>query len=176
MNGGFGIAHAIRFPVPLTIQGVTNVQRLLALSLAFSCLASATEQAVHWSDLNQLITGKEVVVRLQDGKRVKGRTAAVGTDSLVVGTSTGPRSIARSSLREVRLPKRAGYKWRIIGTAIGAGAGAAVSVPLLRYAHNEGRNTYEGVAAGLIVGLAVLGYLSGWSVDRSGDTIRILPD
>jgi hypothetical protein len=152
------------------------VKRLLAILLAFSCLASATEQAVHWSDLNQLITGREVVVRLQGGKRVKGRTVAVGINSLLVGTSTGPRSIARSSLREICLPKRTSYKWRIIGTAIGAGAGAAVSIPLLRYAHNEGSNTYEGVAAGLIVGLAALGYLSGWSVDRSSVTIRILPD
>ncbi len=152
------------------------MKRLLALLLAFSCLASATEQAVHWSDLNSLITGKEVVVRLQNGKRVKGRTVAVGTDSLAVETRAGQRSIARSSLQEIRIPKKAGYRWRMLGTAIGAGAGAAVSAPLLRYAHNEGSSTYDGIAAGLIVGLAVLGYLSGWSVDRRGDVIRILPD
>ena len=152
------------------------MKRLLTLLLALSCLVSASEQAVHWSDLNLLLTGKEVVIRLPDGKRVKGRTVAVQADALVVGTSTGPKSIPRPSLREIRLPKKAGYKWRLLGTAIGAGAGTAVSVPLLRYAHNEGSSTYDGVAAGLIVGLAVLGYLSGWSADRRGDLIRILPD
>ena len=163
------------FPVPLTIGGA-RMKRILALLLTFCCLASAKEQAVHWSDLAPLITGKEVVVRLQNGKRVKGRMVTVGADSLTVETSAGQRSIARSSLQEIRLPKKAGYKWRILGTAMGAGAGVAVSVPLLRYAHNEGSSTYNGVAAGLIVGLAALGYLGGWSADRSGDVIRVLPD
>jgi hypothetical protein len=152
------------------------VKRILAILLAFSCLASSAERAVHWSELNGLINGKEVIVRLQDGKRVKGRTVAVNADSVVVGTSNGLRSIARSSLGEIRLPKRAGYKWRILGTAIGAGAGAAISVPLIRYGNNEGSSTFDGVAAGLIVGFGVLGYLSGWSVDRRGELIRILPD
>jgi len=152
------------------------VTRLLALLLVLSCLASAKEQAVHWSDLNQLLTGQEIAVRLSDGTRVKGRTVTVQADALVVGTSTGPQSIPRSALREIRLLKKAGYKGRLLGTAIGAGAGTAVAVPLLRYARNEGSSTFQGVAAGLIVGLAVLGYVSGWSADRRGDLIRILPD
>ena len=150
--------------------------RLLALLLALSCLASAKEQAVHWSDLNQLLTGQEVAVCLSDGTRVQGRTAAVQADSLVVGTSRGPQSIPRPALQEIRLRQKAGYKGRLLGTAIGAGAGTAVAVPLLRYARNEGSSTFQGVAAGLIVGLAVLGYVSGWSADRRGDLIRILPD
>jgi hypothetical protein len=152
------------------------VKRILAILLTFSWLASATEQAVHWLDLNRVIVGKEVVVRLQGGNRLKGQAVAVNANSLVVGTSTGPKSIARASLREIRVAKRAGYKWRFVGTAIGAGAGAAVSVPLLHYGRNEGNSTFAGVAAGVIVGLAVLGYLIGWSADRDGELIRILPD
>jgi hypothetical protein len=153
------------------------LRRILATLLAFCCLASAKDRAAHWSDLDGLIIGKDVVVRLQDGKRVRGRAVAVAADSIAVQTSTGQNSIPRPSLREIRLPKKAGYKWRILGTAIGAGAGTAIAVPLLRYAHNEGgSSTFDGVAAAVILGLAAVGYLGGWSADRSGDLITILPD
>jgi hypothetical protein len=152
------------------------MKRTLALLLACCCLASATEQAVHWSNLGNLITGREVIVRLQDGKRVKGNAVTIGTSSLLVQTNKGQRTISRASLREIRLPRKTGYKWQIIGAAIGAGVGTAISYPVLRETHNEGGSTYDGVAAGLIVGLAVVGYLVGRSTDRSGDLIRVLPD
>jgi hypothetical protein len=150
--------------------------RILALLLAFSCLSAAREQAVHWADLSGLITGKQVAVRLVDGKRVKGRAVRVTLDSVMVDTSVGQTSIGRSSLQEIRVGRTAGYKGRVLGTAIGVGAGVAVSVPLLRYANNEGSSTFRGVAIGLLIATTVLGYLTGWSVDRSTDLIRILPD
>jgi hypothetical protein len=144
--------------------------------LAFVCIASAGEQTVHWSDLGRLISGKEVIVRLQNGKRVKGSAVGAGLDSITVRTSGGETLIDRRSIREIRLPKRAGYKWRIIGTAIGAGAGLAAAIPVLTETHNEGSGSYDGAAVGLIAGLAVAGFLAGWSVDRSSDVIHILPD
>jgi hypothetical protein len=157
-------------------KGVTNVKRILALLLAFCCLASAAEREVHWSDLDRLIKGKEVVLRLQEGKQVKGRAVAVSTDSILVQTSTGQRSVPRRALREARIRRRADHKWRMVGALIGAGAGAAVAIPILSETHNEGSGRYDGAAAGLMVGLAALGYLAGWSVDRNGDILRVLPD
>jgi hypothetical protein len=144
--------------------------------LSFSCFASAAEKSVHWSDLDSLIAGREVVVQLQDGKRVKGSTVRVGADSMIIETSAGQRSIPRLIIREIRLSRRAGYKWRIIGAAIGAGVGTAAAVPILSETHNEGSSRFDGLAAGVIVGLATLGYLCGWSVDRSGDVLHVLPD
>ena len=152
------------------------MKRILAMLLAFACLVSAAEQRVHWSDLGQLISGKDVIIRLQNGKRVKGTAVIAGTDSITLRTSSGERRIDRRSIGEIRLPKRAGYKWRIIGTAIGAGAGLAAAIPVLTETHNEGSGSYDGAAAGLIAGLALAGFLGGWSVDRSSDVIHILPD
>jgi hypothetical protein len=153
-----------------------HLKRILAMLLAFACLASAEEQTIHWSDLGRLISGREVVVRLQNGKRVKGSAVAAGMDSIRVRTSGGETSIDRRSIREIRLTKRAGYKWRVIGTAIGAGAGLAAAIPVLTETHNEGSGSYDGAAVGLIAGLALAGFLGGWSVDRSSDVIHILPD
>jgi hypothetical protein len=153
-----------------------HLKRILAMLLAFACFASAAEQPVHWSDLGRLFSGRNVIIRLQNGKRVKGSAVAAGTDSITLRTSSGEKSIDRRSIREIRLPKRAGYKWRIVGTAIGAGAGLAAAIPVLTETHNQGSGSYDGAAAGLIVGLALAGFLGGWSVDRSSDVIHILPD
>jgi len=46
---------------------------------------------------------------------------AVAADSILVRTSKGEQSIDRPSIREIRLPKQASYKWRIIGTAVRRG-------------------------------------------------------
>ncbi|MGH9619993.1 MAG: hypothetical protein ACRD45_09850 [Bryobacteraceae bacterium] len=154
------------------------MKRILAILLVFSCIGAAAEQSVHWQDLSPLITGKRVVLRLEHARPVKGNAVGVGADSISIETRTGRRSIPRASIREIRVPKRAGYKWRAIGTAAGAGVGAAVAVPVLAEAQNEtgGLGRYGGAAIGLIAGLAALGFLAGWSVDHKADVIHILPD
>lgn len=153
------------------------MKRLIAVLLVCSSLVMAGETSVHWSDLSRVIGGKEVVVRLAEGKQMKGSAVSIEGESLVIETGKGRReSIPRSSLREIRLSRKVGYKWRLVGTAIGAGIGIAASLPVLRETHNEGSSRYDAVAAGLIGGLAVLGYLAGWSADKKGELIRVLPD
>jgi hypothetical protein len=152
------------------------MKRLFAVLLACSGLVMAKETAVHWSSLQGLIGGRNVVLDLQDGKHVKGSNVSVETDSMLIQTRKGPRSIPRNSIREIRLPQRCGYKWRIIGAAMGAGVGLAIAVPVITETHNEGSGRYDGAAGGLIGGLAAVGYLGGWSADKTGDRIRVLPD
>ena len=152
-------------------------KRLLAVLLALSCLASAAEQTVRWTGLAPLVLGRQVTVQLQDGKHLNGRVSAVDAHALLVQTKAGERSIDRAALREIRVPKAAtSYKWRLLGVAIGGGIGAGAAIPVLSETHNEGSGRYDGAAAGLIGGLAAAGYFAGWSVDRGGDVIRILPD
>ncbi len=152
------------------------MKRLVAVSVLCACLALAHDRSVRWPDLNGMIADKDVVVLLIDGKRVKGNSVSVDADSLVVQTPQGRQSIGRRDVREIRVKRKAGYKWRIIGTAIGAGAGTAIAVPITTETHNEGSGAYDAAAAGLIIGLAVAGFLCGWSADKGGDVIRILPD
>lgn len=152
------------------------MRRLLAILLTCSCLALSNETAVHWSNLQQIIGGKRVVLNLVDGRRVKGSTLSVEADSIVIQTRKSPKSVPRNSIREIRLPRQAGYKWRAIGSAIGAGVGLAVAIPLLAETHNEGSGRYDAAAIGLIGGLAAIGYFGGWSVDGNSDVIHVLSD
>ena len=153
------------------------MKRLVAILLLCSYVLAARETTVHWRDLGPMITGKDVVVILEDGKRVKGHTASIEADSLVIDTHTHQRqSVPRSMVREIRVTRKAGYKWRLIGAALGAGIGIAIAVPVLTETHNEGSGRYDGAAVGLAGGLAALGYLAGWSADKHGDVIRVLPD
>jgi len=151
------------------------MKRVLALILSFVQIAFAGATSVHWRDLGPVIQGKEVMVRLTDGTRLKG-TASLDADSLVVTNARGRESVPRNAIREVRVTRKTGYKWRVIATALGAGAGAALSYPILAETHNEGSSRFDGAAAALIGGLAALGFWAGWRTDRTIETITILPD
>ena len=150
------------------------MKRLLAILLACWQMALAGETSLAWRDLAPAIAGKGVSVKLTDGKSLKGK-ASVDPDSLVLETRRGRQSIPRAEVREIHVARRTGYKWRIIGAAIGSGIGVAISVPVLAETHNEGSGRYDAAAAGLFGGLAALGY---WAGGRGGtvDVIRILRD
>jgi hypothetical protein len=153
------------------------MKRFLAILLACAHLVQAGETSAHWRDLGPLIMGKDVVLTLAHGKRIKGSTESIEAESLVIETSKKERqSIRRSDVRYIQVSRKAGYRWRVIGTALGAGLGAAIAIPVLAETHNEGSANYDGAAAGLIVGLAVVGLLTGWHADHARDVVRLLPD
>ena len=155
----------------------SHVKRLIAILLFVSHALAGTETSVHWRDLGPIVAGKDIIVVLADGKRVKGHGASIEADSLLIDTHAQRRQpVPRNMVREIRMARSAGYKWRLIGTALGAGIGIAIAVPVLAETHNEGSGRYDGAAIGLAGGLAALGYLAGWSADRRGDVLRVLPD
>ena len=57
--------------------------------LVFACLVSAGEQAAHWSDLSRVLAGRDVILGLQNGKRVKGSAVAVAADSIAAASMNG---------------------------------------------------------------------------------------
>ena len=149
----------------------------LALFLALCSCAWAEKLAVRWVELGPVIASKQLTIDLKDGTRVRGVKAETTTDSLLLERKDGKRqTIPRKEIREIRVSRKARQKWRWIGAAAGAGIGLGVSAPVLAETHNEGSTNYDGVAAGLIAGLAAVGYLVGLSSDRAGDVVRILPD
>jgi hypothetical protein len=154
-----------------------TMKRLIAIFLACAQLALAGETSVHWRDLGSLLIGKDVILTLADGARVKGTAESIDAVSVVIDTKKRARqSIRRRDVRDVRVAQRANYKWRLIGTALGAGVGAAISVPILTETHNEGSGKYDSAAAALVGGLAAVGLLVGWRADHARDLIRVLPD
>jgi hypothetical protein len=161
---------------PVALDMLTAMKRILALILICAQIAFAGAVSVHWRDLGPIIQGKEITVRLADGTRLRGIATSVDADSLTIDRASRRQSVPRNSVREIRVSRKAGYKWRLIGTALGAGTGAALSYPILAETHNEGSGRFDGAAAALIGGLAALGFWAGWRTDRASDKITILPD
>jgi hypothetical protein len=149
---------------------------LVAILLVCGQIALAATTSVHWRDLSSVIADKDVVVRLTDGKSVKGRTSSVEAESIVMATRRGRVPVSRHSVREIHVARKTTHKWRVIGLGIGAGVGAAIATPVLAETHNEGSGAYDAAAAGLIGGLAALGFFGGWRADHSSDVITVLPD
>jgi|SRR4051794_29346421 hypothetical protein len=152
------------------------MKSLIAILLSCCQLLFAADISAHWNELAPLILGKTVVIGVPQGKRVKGRAVSVEAGSLTVQTGGGPQSVKRESVHEIRVSSRSGYKWRLIGTAVGAGIGTAIAIPVLSETHNEGSSNYDAAAVGIIAGLAAVGYLVGWSTDKHQDVIKLLPD
>jgi hypothetical protein len=152
------------------------MKRFVAVLLVCAHAALASSSSAHWRDLGPLIADRDVVVALNDGKSVKGRTESVNADSVVIATRRGRVSVSRQSVHEVRVARQATHKWRVIGLLVGAGVGAAIAAPILAETHNEGSGRYDAAAVGLVGGLAALGFFGGWRADHSSDVIDVLPD
>lgn len=126
--------------------------------------------------------GKKIALVLPDGAELRGRVTSVQADALVLDVSKtsgkvahpkGATTLPRSSVRSFTMG-RTGWKWRVIGTAIGLGGGLAMGVFVNTYSHNEGDGAPAAVAAVVALPTA-LGYLAGWAADRGSVTIRVLP-
>jgi len=153
------------------------MKRLAAILLVISQLATASEISVHWHDLSGMVTGKDIIVDTAAGDHIRGVALAVEGDSIMLQTRrTGRQPVARRDVSDIRIARRNSYKWRIIGAAIGGGAGAGIAIPVLAETHNEGSSRYDGAAAAVVAGLAIAGFALGWNADHARDLVRILPD
>jgi hypothetical protein len=153
------------------------MRRLGAIFLLLSHIASASEISVPWRDLAAMVTGKDIIVDTAGGDHIRGVALTVDRNSIMLQTrKRGRQPVARTEVRDIRVARRSGYKWRITGAAIGAGAGAAIAIPVLAETHNEGSNNYDAAAVGAVAGLAVIGFVLGWQTDHARDLVRILPD
>ena len=153
------------------------MKRLAAILLLISQLATASEISVHWHDLPAMVTGKDIVVDTARGDHIRGVVLAVEGDSITLQTRRrGRQPVARTEVSDIRIPRKSSYKWRMIGAAIGGGAGAAIATPVLAETHNEGSSRYDGAAAAVVAGLAIVGFVLGWNADHARDLVRILPD
>ena len=133
-----------------------------------------------WGELGTAVTGRDVVTILRSGAEVEGKVVSVEAQALRIeiskasgNYSRGHNSIPRSEVSVLRLETRSG-PWRAIGATIGGGAGAAAGIPIYSWFDNEGNGGTGGaIAAGLIGGGAVLGFLVGRSSDKKALVISV---
>lgn len=149
--------------------------------------AAAPEQGAYrlqWRDLERVTRGHWISLVLPSGIKLQGDVVAVESDELVLDVHKtsdkhaypkGRAIVPRPEVTRCRVWQKRGVAWRIAGTAIAGGAGAAVAVPFALYMHNEGA---EGVpaAVAMVAVPAGLGYLAGWAADRKVMDIVVEPE
>jgi hypothetical protein len=146
----------------------------------------ATVQAyrLEWRDLDRVIRGSRISLVLPSGIRLEGDVVAVESDELILNvhkTSNkhaypkGYATVPRPEVTRCRVVQKRGYTWKAVGTVLGASGGLAVAIPVGSYLHNEGGSA--ALSSVLLVGVpAALGYLAGWSADRSVMEIAVEPE
>jgi hypothetical protein len=124
---------------------------------------------------------------LYDGGAVAGKVREVQADALVIQVSKssdpvaypkGPMRVPRAKLHVLDLHGK-GFKYRVIGTALGFVAGAAGGMGLALGVQGgvlgDEHGTASGTAlVGMMAGLTTAGYAVGNAADRRTTTIRIV--
>lgn len=152
----------------------------LCVALPVESAAAPKEIRARWSELAGIAVGKSIAVVLPGGAHLRGRVIDVENDKLVLDVTrtsdpaTFPKGrgvLPRASVRSFTMTQSR-TRWKIIGTAIGLGAGLAIAAPVNAYAHNEG-NGAPGAIAAIIAVPTALGFLGGWSADRKTVTVTV---
>jgi hypothetical protein len=177
---------------PFRFAVVAVAALLISLTPSIVLAAPAVQLEVRWSQLQPVIEGRQISIRLTDGVTVEGKHSSPQADALsmqVTKTSDatkhpmGATNLPRSELAQLTLKRHCGWKGRTIGLITG-GAIAAVAAGIL---HAEAKNEVggwssasAGVAAAGGAGAIGIGYLIGWLRDSAGSrpeqVVRILPD
>jgi hypothetical protein len=154
---------------------------LAGLAAVVAPAAEKTETAqrkihLQWRDLGPMVTGHSVKLKLPGGKQLKGDVLAVEPEALVLdikGTfdrhawPKGERSIPKDLVSELRVIKKRGYTWRVVGTVLAGAAGAALGGVVAFANPGAGIATFAGVTS--------LGFWGGWISDRTITVITIDP-
>ena len=143
-------------------------------------------QRLTWEELPQLV-GKNVSIALYDGGAVAGRVREVQADALLIEVSRstnpvaypkGPMRVPRDKLHVLDLHGK-GFKYRVLGTALGFAAGvaggAAVAIRVQGGLFGDEHKTAAGAGmVGVMAGVTAAGYAMGNAADRRTTTIRIV--
>lgn len=145
---------------------------LVASLLLSSAGAMAQAEMNDWSKVTALANGSNLSVKLKNGKTVKGTLSSVSDSTLSLTVNNAPVEIKREEVRTVHevIKKGSGGKGALIGTAVGAGAGAALGA--VGDAQNQDGFGGEKLDNAFVAGLTVLGAgagaLAGYFIGRRG--------
>jgi len=154
--------------------------------------APARAIALRWSELQPVLTGRQISVHLADGATVEGRYSSQQADALSIQVKKtsdpakhpkGAALLARREVAGITVVRRAGWKGRVIGLIAGGAIAAAVAGVLHTASTNEvggWSSGSAGVAAGGGAAAIGIGYLTGWLLDSARAApeveLRIVPE
>ena len=125
-----------------------------------------------WSKVTALGGGSNLSVKLKSGKTIKGTFSSASDSSLSLSAKNGPVEIKREDVRSVHevIKKGSGGKGALIGTAVGAGAGAALGA--VGDAQNQDGFGGEKLDNAFVAGLTILGAgagaIAGYFIGKRG--------
>jgi hypothetical protein len=162
------------------------IGRMIAASLLFhiGAMAATKQVEARWEELGGLISDKKISLVLPDGAIIEGKVASVQADSLALKIAKssntqnypiGETPIPRASVSTIQLLEMR-FIARVAGTVIGmvVGLGTAVAIALsngIFEKESGGQKVGETIA---IIGLPVVGFLIGRSVDRKVTLIKVI--
>jgi hypothetical protein len=102
---------------------ITSALLITQFTTAFAQTASG-----NWSAVQAITTHERLIVRQKDGKTIEGKMIEANETNLTLSRSGKVVNIPRDSIRQIQQVKgkAAKGKWAVIGTGIGAAAGAGI--------------------------------------------------
>ncbi len=148
---------------------------ILLLLIVTNLLRGQERVTVAWADLATALQGRQIRTVLSDGTELRGRALEVSDAGMrfqanrVSGSAAyrkGVLTLTPDQLTVLSYKQTSGPR-RLIGTAIGVGAGAALgAVGAVRF-NNEGNSAAAGTVFAVATGAgAAIGYLAGRAADN----------
>ena len=99
-----------------------------ALLITQFTTAFAQTSSGNWSAVQAMTTDERLIVRQKDGKTIEGKMIEANETNLTLSRNNRVVNISRDSIRQIQhvKGKAAKGKWALIGTGIGAAAGAGI--------------------------------------------------
>ena len=137
---------------------------------------------LEWRDLDHMVRGRNIDIRLPSGIRLKGRVTSVEEDALMLDVSKtsnkraypkGRAVVPRPEVTQFMMARKDGHTWTAVGTGIGASIGAVMAASIGQVFNEERR----AVADPLLVGIPTLiGFGLGWGADHENVNVIVVPD
>jgi hypothetical protein len=138
---------------------------------------------LEWRDLDRMIHGRNIEIKLPSGIRLKGRVTSVELDALMLDVSKtsnkraypkGRAVVPRPEVTQFMLVRKEGHVWSAVGAGIGGTVGAGLASAAINVFENSGQRALAGA---LLVTLpAAIGFGLGWGADHEYVNVIVVPD
>ena len=151
---------------------------LVAATLLAASLPVAFAQTANrgWSTVQSMPVDERLIVKQKDGKTIEGKMIEANDSNLTLSRNGKVVNIARDSIQQIQHSKgkAAKGKWALIGTGIGAAAGAGIGATRVSSDHDDSE-IWIPVGAIYGAGFGALGGLIFGASRRNRTVIYLAP-
>ena len=150
---------------------VTGVLLVASLPTAF-----AQSGIRSWSTVQSVPVDERLIVRQKDGKTIEGKMIEANDSNLTISRNGKVVNIARDSVQQIQhvKGKAAKGKWALIGTGVGAAAGAGIGATRVSRDHDDSE-VWVPVGAIFGAGFGALGGLIFGATRRDRTLLYVAP-